>query len=63
MVAIADHLSAPESRWALGHAIGHHVLHPGNQVWLKKRTRLAQSYERGRETLPGVFLSTQGRPG
>ena len=60
VVAVADHLSAPEYRWAMGHAIGHHVLHPGNQVWLMKRTRLAQSYEREAEDFSWGFLVDPG---
>ena len=46
MVAIADHLRWDSSRWALGHAIGHHVLYGGNVLWLRERTRLTVPYER-----------------
>ena len=45
-IAIGGHLSEPERRWAIAHAIGHRVLHTkGNQVWLRTCTQLPDKLE------------------
>ena len=45
-IAIGGHLSEPERRWAIAHAIGHRVLHTkGNQVWLRTCTQLSDKLE------------------
>ena len=31
-VAVSDELDPQERRWAIAHAIGHRILHPGNAV-------------------------------
>ena len=49
-IAVADHLDEPAQRWAIAHAIGHHMLHAeANSVWLRARTRLADKFERQAE--------------
>ena len=44
-----DELNDQERRWAIAHGIGHRVLHPGNQIWLRSRTGLAIPFEREAE--------------
>lgn len=48
-IYIANRLEADWRRWCIGHAIGHHYLHPGNQAWLRKKTMLATPAEREAE--------------
>ena len=47
--AISPALSPQWRRWAIGHAIGHHVLHDGNNIWLRIHTLLSHSVERQAE--------------
>lgn len=49
IVGLATQLSVAEQRWCIAHAIGHHHLHPGNQLWLRANTRLADLAERQAE--------------
>ena len=49
IVAVARKLDHRASRWALAHAIGHHQLHTGNELWARRRTHLATPYERQAE--------------
>ena len=39
---LATYADERERRWDVAHAIGHHVLHPGNQLWLRSQTLLAK---------------------
>ena len=48
-IAVSEELDAPARRWAIAHGIGHKVLHPGNQLWLRAHTMLAIPYERQAE--------------
>ena len=48
-IAVSDELNDQERRWAIAHGIGHKVLHPGNQLWLRAHTMLAIPYERQAE--------------
>ena len=48
-IAFSDELNDQERRWAIAHGIGHRVLHPGNQIWLRSRTGLAIPFEREAE--------------
>lgn len=45
-VAVADRLDHAWRRWAVGHAIGHCVLHPGNDLWVYRRTDRVRAFER-----------------
>ena len=43
-------LDTAEQRWAIAHAIGHHMLHAeANAVWLRARTGLVDRFERQAE--------------
>ncbi len=43
-------LGTAERRWAIAHAIGHHLLHAeANAVWLRARTLLPNKFERQAE--------------
>ena len=48
-VVVGHGLSPSWRRWCLGHAIGHRVLHPGNHLWMRQHTRLADRFEREAE--------------
>ena len=46
LTAVAQVRSQRERRWDVAHAIGHHVRHPANQLWLRSQTLLAEPNER-----------------
>ena len=48
-IAVSTRLSTAEKRWSIAHALGHRVMHPGNQLWLRARTLLTTSDEREAE--------------
>ena len=48
-IGIASALCENRRRWAVAHALGHRVLHPGNHAWLRARTLLATPFEREAE--------------
>ena len=35
-----------ESRWYTAHALGHKMMHPGNHLWIYRKTMLGYRYER-----------------
>ena len=45
-ICIADRLRPEESRWYIAHALGHKMMHPGNHLWIYKKTMLGYRYER-----------------
>ena len=45
-ICIADRLGPDESRWYIAHALGHKMMHPGNHLWIYKKTMLGYRYER-----------------
>ena len=50
-VAVARDLDEPMKRWAVAHAIGHHVMHSRhNSLWLRAHTLLSDKLERQAET-------------
>ena len=49
-VAVAARLSPEWRRWVIGHAMGHHAMHPGNHRWLRIHTQLALKHEREAES-------------
>ena len=60
MVAVSSKLSRPQRRWAIAHAIGHHLLHPGNHLSLRAKTMLAVKYERESEDFAyGLLVEPQ----
>ena len=49
-IAVADHLDEPSRRWAIAHAIGHHVMQAqSNAIWLRTRTLFPDKFERQAE--------------
>ena len=42
-IAVSPEVDEAERRWSIAHAIGHRVMHPGNQLWLRVRTLLTTS--------------------
>ena len=56
-IGLSDHMSEPERRWAMAHALGHAVLHAkGNQVWLRTCTQLPDKLERQAEGFAYALL-------
>ena len=48
--AVAHHLDEPAQRWAIAHAIGHHVMQAqSNTIWLRTYTLLSDKFERQAE--------------
>ena len=45
-IGIADRLGPECSRWCIAHALGHKMLHPGNQLWVYRKTMLGYKHER-----------------
>ncbi len=45
-IGIAERLGPEESRWYIAHALGHKMMHEGNQLWVYKNTMLGARYER-----------------
>ena len=45
-ICIADRLGPEESRWYIAHCLGHKTLHPGNQLWVYRKTMLGYKHER-----------------
>ena len=56
MICVAESLPPEWRRWAIGHAIGHYLLHPGNHIWIRTHTRLAYKYEREAEDCARALL-------
>lgn len=48
-VAISSCIDDRTARWALAHAVGHHLLHPGNHLFLRDQTQLGGKIERQAE--------------
>ena len=46
IICIADRLGPEESRWYIAHALGHKLMHPGNQLWVYHKTMLGYKLER-----------------
>ena len=45
-IGIAERLGPEESRWCIAHCLGHKMLHPGNQLWVYRKTMLGNRHER-----------------
>ena len=59
-MAIAGRLPPAEAHCATAHTIRHHVLHPGNKLWLGKRTGLSGPDEREAEDFASGLLVDPG---
>lgn len=46
VICVAERLGPEESRWYIAHALGHKLLHPGNHLWIYRKTMLGYRYER-----------------
>ena len=44
-VAVSRDLDEPTRRWAIAHAIGHHLMHSSNHLWLRMETHLNDKLE------------------
>lgn len=45
-IGIAERLGPECSRWYIAHALGHKLMHPGNQLWVYRKTMLGNKHER-----------------
>lgn len=45
-IGIAERLETEEFRWYVAHALGHKLMHPGNHLWVYRKTMLGYRYER-----------------
>jgi len=53
----ADRLGPEESRWYIAHALGHKTMHPGNQLWVYRKTLLGYRYEREAQDFAHALLT------
>ena len=56
-ICIADGLGPEESRWCIAHALGHKMMHPGNQLWVYKHTMLGWKLEREANDFANTLLT------
>lgn len=56
VICVARRLDPAWRRWVTAHAIGHRLLHPGNHLWIRLHTGLAQRYEREAEDFARALL-------
>ena len=56
-ICIADRLGPEESRWYIAHALGHKMMHPGNQLWVYKHTMLGWKLEREADDFAHTLLT------
>ena len=45
-ILVAERLGPEWRRWYTAHSLGHKVLHPGNQLWVYRKTMLGSKLER-----------------
>ena len=57
IICIADRLGPEESRWYIAHALGHKTMHPGNQLWVYRKTLLGYRYEREAQDFAHALLT------
>ncbi len=55
-IGVAERLDPALRRWAIAHAIGHKLLHPGNHLWVRDHTSLSGIYEREAEDFARALL-------
>ncbi|MDE2884815.1 MAG: ImmA/IrrE family metallo-endopeptidase, partial [Chloroflexota bacterium] len=56
VIAVARRLDPPWRRWVIAHAIGHHLLHPGNHLRMRRQGLLDDAVEREAEEFAGALL-------
>ena len=56
VICVALRLDPAWQRWVTAHAIGHRLLHPGNHLWIRLHTGLAQRFEREAEDFARALL-------
>ena len=56
-ICIAERLGPEESRWYIAHALGHKMMHEGNQLWVYKNTLLGGKYEREAQDFAHALLT------
>ena len=56
VICVARRLDPAWRRWVTAHAIGHRLLHPGNHLWIRLHTGLAERYEREAEDFAHALL-------
>ena len=56
VICVARRLDPAWRRWVTAHAIGHRLLHPGNHLWIRLHTGLAQRFEREAEDFARALL-------
>ena len=56
VICVARRLDPVWRRWVTAHAIGHRLLHPGNHLWIRLHTGLAQRFEREAEDFARALL-------
>ena len=45
-ILVAERLGPEWRRWYTAHSLGHKVMHPGNQLWVYRKTTLGSKLER-----------------
>ena len=55
-IGVAERLDARWRRWVTAHAIGHRLLHSGNQLWIRDHTSLNGLFEREAEEFARALL-------
>ena len=56
VIAVARRLDQHWRRWVIAHAIGHHLLHPGNHLRMREQGLLSHAVEQEAEESAGALL-------
>jgi len=60
IICIAERLGPEDSRWYIAHALGHKLMHPGNQLWVYRKTLLGYKLEREANDFARAVLTDRG---
>ncbi len=55
-ICIALRFEPEWKRWCTAHAIGHLLMHPGNHLWIRRHTGIANKFEREAEDFAHALL-------
>lgn len=55
-IGVAKRLDSRWRRWVIAHAIGHHLMHSGNHLWIRDHTGFGGRFEREAEDFAGALL-------
>ncbi len=55
-ICVAERLETEWRRWVTAHAIGHQVMHPGNHLWIRRKTWLGRRDEREADDFAHALL-------